>query len=408
MRYGEEWRRHRKLTHMALNSEAVKKYDSIGDIAAKYVASLLDNPDDFERDLRVTLGRVIMAVTYGIPVDTPDDLVKFTTHGTLSQFLTHAERTMRTIVKATVPGTFLVDLIPGLKYLPAWVPFNDTGATAARERTAILSLITHPYEYVKRERQRGTNRPSFTSDCLDKYQSDDLAVQADVEHTILWAAGTLYGGGVETTYSTTLNFILALALYPDVQVKLNEEFTRVVGTERLPTLQDRDSLPYLCAAIEETLRWRPAAPLSIARATRSADFYRGYYIPEGTIVVPNLWAMSRDDKSGFPPDEFVPERHLVDKVKDIAVDPHTYVFGFGRRICPGKHLADNVLFMLFSHIVAIVHVSKKKDADGNDIPLNPSCTTDGLVICPNPFEVDIRPHSQKAISNVKKRVSQFA
>lgn len=72
--------------------------------------------------------------------------------------------------------------------------------------------------------------------------------------------------------------MLALATYPDVQAKLKEELFRVVGTDRLPTLQDRESLPYLQAVIKEAMRWRPALPLSIARATRSADFYKGMWL----------------------------------------------------------------------------------------------------------------------------------
>lgn len=80
-----------------------------------------------------------------------------------------------------------------------------------------------------------------------------------------------------------------MAKYPEVQVKIKEEFDRVVGSGRLPSMQDRPSLPYVNAAIKETTRWRVALPLSIARRTREDDFYEGYYIPKGTIVLPNVW-----------------------------------------------------------------------------------------------------------------------
>lgn len=53
LQYGEEWRKQRRFAHMALSPDAVKKYDSVGDCVAKYVNSLLDNPDDFERQLRL-------------------------------------------------------------------------------------------------------------------------------------------------------------------------------------------------------------------------------------------------------------------------------------------------------------------------------------------------------------------
>lgn len=67
-------------------------------------------------------------------------------------------------------------------------------------------------------------------------------------------------------------------MYPDVQAKLKEELLHVVGKDHLPTLQDRDSLPYLRAVIKEAMRWKPALPLSIARATRTADFYKGMWL----------------------------------------------------------------------------------------------------------------------------------
>jgi cytochrome P450 len=42
---------------------------------------------------------------------------------------------------------------------------------------------------------------------------------------------------------------------PEVQKKALEEITRVVGTDRLPTLEDRPHLPYITAIVKETYRW---------------------------------------------------------------------------------------------------------------------------------------------------------
>ena len=52
-----------------------------------------------------------------------------------------------------------------------------------------------------------------------------------------------------------------VALHPAAQKRAQEEIDRVVGTERLPTFEDRDSLPYVEALWRETLRWRPALPV---------------------------------------------------------------------------------------------------------------------------------------------------
>ncbi|KIK81856.1 hypothetical protein PAXRUDRAFT_832576 [Paxillus rubicundulus Ve08.2h10] len=388
------WKKQRKVAHLALSPEVVRTYDLVGDNVAKYVDSLLENPDDFASQLRLATGRIIMSVTYGLPVDTPDDL-----------YITHAESTMEMIGKAMVPGTFLVDLIPQLKYLPAWLPFNNIHKVAASGRAQIRELITRPYEHVKRERAQGIAHPSFTSKCLDKHAADDPITQAELEHDILWAAGSMYGAGGESSYSTTMSFILAMAMFPRVQRKLKEEVFRVVGNDRLPTLHDRDEMPYMNAAVKEATRWRPALPLSIARRTKTGDFYKGYYIPENTIVLPNVWAISKDERSGIPPEEFAPERHLANCVKETAIDPYSYVFGFGRRICPGKYLGDNILFLLLSNIVFAVNISKKCDANGNEITLPPSYSP-GLVSFPERFEVNISPSSKGAMSVVKERINQ--
>ena len=49
---------------------------------------------------------------------------------------------------------------------------------------------------------------------------------------------------------------------PNVQKKAQEELDRVIGTDRLPLLSDRGSLPYVEALVKEVLRWHPILPLS--------------------------------------------------------------------------------------------------------------------------------------------------
>lgn len=56
------------------------------------------------------------------------------------------------------------------------------------------------------------------------------------------------------TVSALDSFFLAMLLYPDVQAKAQEEIDRVVGRDRLPTAEDEESLPYVCALVKEV--WR--------------------------------------------------------------------------------------------------------------------------------------------------------
>ena len=63
------------------------------------------------------------------------------------------------------------------------------------------------------------------------------------------------------TASTMSWFMLGMIAYPEVQKKCQEELDRVIGRSRMPTLADRDSLPYICATLREAIRWRPVIPL---------------------------------------------------------------------------------------------------------------------------------------------------
>ena len=50
-------------------------------------------------------------------------------------------------------------------------------------------------------------------------------------------------------------FILAMVQYPEVYKKAQEEIDLVVGDERLPTIDDREALPYLDCILKELLRY---------------------------------------------------------------------------------------------------------------------------------------------------------
>lgn len=57
------------------------------------------------------------------------------------------------------------------------------------------------------------------------------------------------------TKSVVHSFILAMVLYQDVFAKAQEEMDSVIGSERLPTIDDRDSLPYLECILKEVYRF---------------------------------------------------------------------------------------------------------------------------------------------------------
>ena len=84
-------------------------------------------------------------------------------------------------------------------------------------------------------------------------------------------------------------FFLTMALYPAVQKKAQEELDAVVGSERLPGLSDRPSLPYVNALIKELFRWHPVSIIGLPHRVVDDDEYNGYFIPSGASVFVNMW-----------------------------------------------------------------------------------------------------------------------
>jgi cytochrome P450 len=95
------------------------------------------------------------------------------------------------------------------------------------------------------------------------------------------------------------------------------------------------------------------------------------------------------------PDTFNPARYLTsDGVLDPSVrDPRTACFGFGRRICPGRHIADASIFATVSTLLATVDVVRAKDAQGKEVIPKLELKS-GFPLRPKPYPWSVRPRSQ--------------
>jgi len=316
------------------------------------------------------------------------------------QYFTHAEITVNNFAKAVTPGAYLVDLIPALKYLPTWFPLASFHKDAAYARYHFRQMAEVPFNQVKKEMASGTAVPSFTSHILENIDElSDQTSRAEMEEILKMACLTMYGAGVDTMYAATLSFFLAMILYPDVQKKAQAELDLIIGTDRLPTLQDRDQLPYVNALIQEVLRWHMPAPLAIPHRLSEDDEYNGRRIPANSVVLPNLWYISRYSTKLDRPDEFIPER-FINAAPGTIIDPYTYVFGFGRRICPGRYVAINLLFIVISSVLAAFELSKPADGNGNDLPFDPKFNPNAICY-PEPFECRIRPRSNAIVEVIR-------
>ncbi|THH28091.1 hypothetical protein EUX98_g6099 [Antrodiella citrinella] len=186
-----------------------------------------------------------------------------------------------------------------------------------------------------------------------------------------------------------------MVIHPGVYLKAQQEMDRVVGSTRLPESEDREDLPYLNAVIKETYRWHVAVPLGVPHATSEDDEFKGCRIPGGTMVIANLWGMSQDEEVYPDPEAFLPERFMVAPGETEHMDPKTFVFGFGRRLCPGREFADSCIFLVLASIIATMDIFKPKDGAGRDITPKP-VFTDGFTSRPQDFECSLVPRSRQA------------
>jgi cytochrome P450 len=136
--------------------------------------------------------------------------------------------------------------------------------------------------------------------------------------------------------------------------------------------------------VKEILRWRTVAPLGLPHRCTEDNWYEGMFIPKGTICIANIWHMNHDPNVyGENAADFDPARHL-DSNEDIAhgapnrantKEEGHVSYGFGRRQCPGLHVADNSLFINIAVMLWATKIERKKVASGQPLPLD----VDGFV-----------------------------
>ncbi|GBE82456.1 Multifunctional cytochrome P450 monooxygenase af510 [Sparassis crispa] len=299
---------------------------------------------------------LVMEVAYGHTVRSSDD-----------NYVQIVRQASTAVSDVGSPAAKLVDFFPALKFLPSWMPGGSFQKEAARVRILVRKLLDMPYDMVKSALAAGTAVPSLTSSLLEQAITEGKLTDEE-EEDIKGTAGVLFGAGTDTTVTTLSVFFLTMVLHPEVYKKVQEEMDRVVGHSRLPDFDDRDSLPYLECVLKEVYRWNVPVPLGVPHQLMQDDEYCGYHIPGDTMVFPNIWAMSQDPKFYPDPERFRPERfEEMDANTAELRDPWHIVFGFGRRICPGRRFADEAIWIAIANIVATLNICKARDAHGEDV-----------------------------------------
>ncbi|KLO09891.1 cytochrome P450 [Schizopora paradoxa] len=409
--YGENFRKHRSHQQRFIGSPETLDYMDVQLTRTREtMKAILDDPEEYGAHIQSLPGSVILLNVYGHQVEKNDPYVDI---GKLGVYYT-----------VNSQSYLFLDVLPWLKFIPEWFPWVDFPRVAREARKVAHAMRYELYEPAKEKNAQGTLKECMMSMYLSENTREDGSILD--EDSFSAAAATLYLGGVDTSNSALMTFFLQMLKNREKQRLAQKEIDEVVGTDRLPTFDDMDHLPYVRGVCAEILRMAVVLPLGKyfsqhrplpqdststivisvpPHYTTEDDEYKGYLIPAGTIIFANSWAMAFNPIYFPEPHEFKPERWLsqFDEKSCEGPRPNDFLFGFGRRACPGQDWGEKMLFIAVVSTLATFNIEPAIGEDGNPIAPNEDYTP-GFVRQLGPSKCKIAPRSPKAASLIENSV----
>eukprot|EP01133_Synstelium_polycarpum_P017236 gene17236-20541_t len=189
--------------------------------------------------------------------------------------------------------------------------------------------------------------------------------------------------GMETSASTIEWLILFMVNYPQIQERARKEILNAANGKSAIDLSHRVHMPYLSAVIKEVMRIKPIASLGLPRSAKDSIVIDGVFIPQGTQMIMNIYALHHDPALWPDPEVFKPERFL-------GCDPQQYSdkyipFGCGPRSCIGRTLSEDEIFLASANILLNFKLSSQTGEKLNESDVF------GLAIHPNQFGIQLDP-----------------
>ncbi|KAI0741466.1 cytochrome P450 [Daedaleopsis nitida] len=343
--YNDTWRKHRRLASLFLSQRAVAGYmpglereasEMIRDLYVRSQAGFLPvNPQHFAS--RASLNN-LLTITFGFRTESLDD-----------KLVSESLRLSREFMNTTGPVANLVDFVPLLRKIP-----NHMATRGRALHNDLVNVYGNIIQRIELAIRNGDPYP----DCMAKYlllsrKAEELD---DLDIIILCCAFMI--GGVETTASVKQWFAAHIPTQPDIQARAHAELDSVCGRDRLPTADDEARMPYIHAIVKEIERCHNPFWLGTPHINTAELYYKGYLIPKDTLIVIDTWTIHHNPERYPNPYQFKPERYLNDhltcaesaNLPDPMERDH-WMFGAGRRICPGIALAEREIFLAVSHLL---------------------------------------------------------
>ncbi|KAL7956852.1 cytochrome P450 [Trichoderma compactum] len=388
MPYGNEHRFLRKIIHQQLGTKLLStQYVDIQDVESKrFLLRALMDPTHLFRHAETEGSSIILKLAYGYSSELykPDPLVEL------------IQDVLRNVSKVMVPFSWAVDILPVISYLPEWFPGTSYKRIARKWRELLDASTDIPHDFTKEQMRQGSYQSSYTSKLISFFKNDGREIDEKTLEAIKWTASIIFAAGAETTVSTVKSFFLSMVLNPDVQQKAQEEIDRVVGSDRLPEASDEENLPFVRGVVMEALRFFPVLPMGVAHEAAEDIVFRGYRIPKGAYIRPCVWWYFHDPKTYADPSRFDPERYLGARNEPEPMD----AFGYGRRVCPGRFIAQETLFFTISRTLAVFKIGKAIE-NGKPVDFEPKHTI-GWLDHPQEFPYSIVPRSDKHAELIRR------
>ncbi|KAI5855058.1 putative O-methylsterigmatocystin oxidoreductase [Durotheca rogersii] len=399
--YGQKWRAYRNITHQLLSSTMTNTFVPSQEYEVKQLLYDLSTSNRDQQEFQMHVRRfafsIMMTSTYGLRVTNWDD-----------EDVQHALASARILGSITRAGAFLVDELPFLARLPAWLQPGRRQAEAYAKPMLEAKMLL--WRRLQKQVAEGNAPVCYARELMEN--SDSWRKQGLRDEDAAWVAGGNLEAGSTTTSVTLLSLLLHLAAEPRAQQAAHDELMRVVGPDRPPVFDDMPSLPYIRACIKEVLRMHPTPFWGIKHYTDADVVYKDYVIPKGTILLGNTSFIHYDPDRYDEPFVFRPERYLgFPKYSSEYAnqgDPYQrdhFTFGMGRRICPGARLAENSLDLALANIVWAFEVRPPlvDGVEAKSMDVSDDAWEDTSFRGPKPFGVRFVPRGQSRLELVQSQ-----
>ncbi|KAF8186770.1 cytochrome P450 [Pholiota molesta] len=379
---GDRFKKMRRAMHAHLQPKLISTYSpTLMKNARRHILDIIETPERHQDHAKRYSAAVVMALAYGKNPKSYDDPEVVA----VNRCLTRLGNTLR-------PGVWKVEAYPFLRYVPGYLKELQDGH--AEE----LNLFKTQLLELKKKADRGDELPPSFGKYLIERQAE-LELSTD---EMAYLAGSMFGAGSDTSASAISISVMAAALHPEAQARVQAELETMVGRERAPTMADEEMLPQTKAFVLETFRWRPVSAGSFAHKATKDIIWGGYLIPKGASVIGNVWSIGRDPEYFPDPEKFDPQRWIT-KDGTLRDDLHTYSFGSGRRVCPGQHIATASVFLNTALIQWAFNVKSDPSSPIDDLAFTASANTHPL-----PFKVIFEPRVAKTMDGVRELLEDYA